>query len=314
MARDPRQTRRTVAGTLLIAGLLAATVLTFFLESLIEKFRSKYEIVAVVRDGVDLVAGSPVWIAGREVGVVSSVGFMPHGGDTIARIAVVLELPRRVQSQVRADSRVRLTAVNLLSERVVDIGPGTERAPVLGPGDTLRQERRPTPAELTARAATVKAGLDSVLVQVQALTPAMNARLLQTQRAVQGLDIVMTEAARLQRDMDANPGLALLRDPAFAAAVERAQATARELPLLIGRLQEQDGAVADVRSALARLQQRAEALDAQLAAASAALENPNGSLARLQQDTAIQRAINAARAELDSLIVEARRNPLRFVF
>jgi hypothetical protein len=124
----------------------------------------------------------------------------------------------------------------------------------------------------------------------------------------------MAETGRLQADMDASPGLAVLRDPAFETSLRNAQAHAAELPVLIRRLRENAGAASEMRTALARLQLRADSLGMQLAAASLALENPNGTLARMQQDTALTRALNAARAQLDSLMADMRSNPLRYVF
>jgi hypothetical protein len=124
----------------------------------------------------------------------------------------------------------------------------------------------------------------------------------------------MLEARQLQSDLEANPGMALLRDPSFAASLERTRGHAAELPLMLGRLRDSTGPAVQVQAAIARLQLRADSLSTQLAAATAALDNPNGTLSRMQQDTAIMRAVNAARAELDSLMADMRRNPLRYVF
>jgi phospholipid/cholesterol/gamma-HCH transport system substrate-binding protein len=314
MGKEPRQTRRVLLGSLLLAGLIGSALLIFFLETLVRSLRSTYTVVAVVQNAPDLTTGSPVWIAGRHVGEVQRVGFAPASGDTMARIAVVMELPRSVQSQVRTDSRVRLTAESLMGGSVVDILPGTADAPVVGPGDTLRQAARPTASQLAARAARLKADFDSVLATSRELSPALRVTLTRTERAFQGLDLVMQESGRLQRDLADNPGLALLRDPAFAASLARVSATADELPRLFGELTRADGGAAQVGAALGRLQARADSLAGLLAAASDALVTPNGTLLRLQQDTAIQRAIAAARADLDSLIADVRRNPLRYAF
>jgi ABC-type transporter Mla subunit MlaD len=314
MARDPRQTRRVILGSLLTAALIAGAFLVFFLDSILNSFRSEYTVIAVVDEAANMAAGSPVWIAGSEVGEVETVAFLASGADSLSRVALTLLLPRDVQAQVRADSRVRLTSKGFMSVRVVDIVPGTAAAPVLGVGDTLRQDVRLTPAELTAQAALVKADFDSVMLTVNALRPVVNARLLQTQRAFGGLELAMAEGRRMQSDMDANEGLAVLQSPEFAATLQRARTTAGEIPRLLSAFTAQTGRAGEVGAALARLQRRADSLSVQLAAATAALENPNGSLARFQRDSALVRAIGKARADLDSLIAEAKRNPLRFVF
>jgi hypothetical protein len=124
----------------------------------------------------------------------------------------------------------------------------------------------------------------------------------------------MVEAQPPQIPVAARPASALLRDPAFDAALRRTREHAEELPRLIERARGSAGGAADVGAALARLQARADTLADRLAEAGAALDNPNGTLARMQQDSALVRAIHAARAELDSLVADARRNPLRYVF
>lgn len=309
-----RQRRRILVGRLLMFGLIAGALVIFFAEDLLTMFDEEYAIVVVFPGAAGVTEGSPVWVSGREVGAVTSVGFMPSGGDSLARVVLHLMLPVDVQTQVRADSRIRLTSVGFVSEKVVDIVPGTADAPVVAPGDTLRQEPLLTPQELTRRAGLVTQRLDTVMAEMRLHVPAIRARLLQTQQAFAGLDGVMVAAARLQADMDASPGLAVLRDPAFGASLRNVRTHAAELPVLIGRLRENAGAASEMRTALARLQARADSLGMQMAAASMALENPNGTLARMQQDTALTHALNAARAQLDSLMIDMRSNPLRYVF
>lgn len=311
---ESRLRHRSLLGGLIIIVLVASALLIFFMENLLNAFDRNYEIHIVLPAATGLTPDSPVWVSGREIGVVSSIGFLPASGDSLARIVLALELPVSVRSQVRADSEVRLTSVGVMSERVVDILPGTAAARALEPGDTLRQTPKLTPAELTARAAAVRKDLSAVTAELRAQTPAVRARMLQMQRAFAGMDAAMAEARRLQLDLDANPGLALLQDPAFAESLRRTQSHAAQLPALIAQLSDRAGPAGEVRTALARLQARADSLSGQLAAATSALENPNSTLARMQQDTAITRAINAARVALDSLMADMRANPLRYVF
>lgn len=311
---EPRQRRRVVLGALIISGLVAGAVLIFFLDDLRKSLREEYAIYAVIAGAPGLAEGSPVWVSGRAVGTVTSVGLLPAGADSLERVVLRLELPVDAQPHVRRDSQVRLTSVNLMSERVVDITPGTAAAPALAPGDTLAQVIQPTPMQLTARAAAVRAQMDAALADLRTHAPAIRARLVQTDRALNGLAAAVEQARALQADLDANPGYALLQDPAFTTSLDNVRAHAAELPVLISRLRDRTGPTSELRSALARLQLRADSLRVQLAVAAAALENPNGTFARMQQDSALTRAIAAARAELDSLLADVRRNPLRFVF
>ena len=303
-----------IFGALIVLALLGSAVLIFFMEALLGAFERNYTVHVVLPGVTGLAAESPVWVSGNDVGRITAVGLLPSGGDTLARVIVAVELPVNVQQHVRADSEVRVTSIGPISEKVVDILAGSPSAPILPPGDTLRQTPGPSPAQLTARATEVRADLATVLAELQEQTPAIHARLQQTERAFASLESVMGEARRLQLDLSANPGYALLQSPAFAASLEGTRAHAAELPVMIGRLRNSTGPAAEVQAALARLQLRADSLRTQLTAALVVLDNPNGTLSRMQQDTAITRALTAARMELDSLIADARRNPLRYVF
>ena len=313
MADQPRQTRRVLFGSLILAFLVAGAFLVFFMDDLLGAFERNYTIHVVLPGATGLALEAPVWVSGRDVGRITAVGLLPADDDTLARVIVDVELPVSVRTHVRRDSEVRITSIGPISEKVIDIGTGTAAAPILPAGDTLRETPRPTPAQLTARAAEVRLNLNAVLADLQAQMPAIHARLRQTERAFAGLESVMVEATQVQADLSANPGYALLQSPEFAASLEGTRRHAADLPAMIGRLRDSAGPAAEVQAALARLQLRADSLRSQLAALSAAVD-PNSTLARMQQDTAITRAINAARMELDSLMADIRRNPLRFVY
>jgi hypothetical protein len=313
VAGDTRQRRRVLMGALLIAALLGSAMLIFFLDSLAARLQKRYTIVAVMGDAPGLTDGAKVWLGGKEVGTVTKVALLPNSSDSTARVAADLQLPLRLRPQVRADSRIRLTSERLIGAAVVDIEPGSAALPALAHMDTIRQRQLPTPEQLTARATVVRAELDTVLAQLRTLTPPMRARLAATQRAFVSLDAAMAETRRIRADIAASPAVALFADPAFAASLERTREHAGALPAMIARLRDHAGGAGDVSAALQRLQLRADSLAAQLDQA-AALMAPNSSAARFSQDSAVQRALNGARAELDSLLVEVRRNPLRFVF
>jgi hypothetical protein len=314
MVKDTRQRRRVLYGSLLIAGLVGLAFLIFFLDDLFSAFEKNYSITALVPDAPGIAPGTPVWIGGKEVGGVLRVAILPTSIDTLGRVAVTLELPVWVREQVRTDSRVRLTSVSMMSEAVIDILPGSAAAPMLQPGDTLRLDARLSAVELTDRAAALRTEMDTVVSALRALAPAASARMEQTRRIVERLDGAMQEVQQIRADLAANPGLARIRGPEFQASLERARDHAAELPDMIESARQRAEGAGEVRAALGRLQLRADTLVAQLDAAAAMLQQSEGFVGRFQQDTALIRAVNGARASLDSLIAEARRNPLRFVF
>ncbi|CAN5891598.1 hypothetical protein BH23GEM9_BH23GEM9_01970 [soil metagenome] len=314
MVREAHQGRRTIYGALLILALVGSALFIFFLDDIIGAFRDKYTLVALVADAPGVAPRTPVWVGGREVGMVERVAILPTSIDTLGRVAVTVQLPVRVQQQVRVDSRVRVTSMNLMSEAVIDILPGSPAAAMAQEGDTLRMDIRLTPGQVTARAAALQDEFDTIMIALRSLAPTAEARMEETRLALAGLDAALLEAQRLRADLGRNQGVAALRDPAFRASLERARSHAAELPAMMEQLRGRAAAAGDVQAAFARLQTRADSLSAQLDDAAALLDSPLGFTGRLQQDSALIRAVNAARASLDSLIAEVRGNPLRFVF
>jgi hypothetical protein len=303
-----------LAGALIIAGLVALLAATFVVNRVMLFFEDRYTIVAIVPEAPLLTNGSKVWIGGKAVGTVEGIGFLPHDADTVSRISMRLNLPTSVAQQVRRDSRVRITTARLVGERVVDIIPGSPGAPMLREGDTLKQRNAVTVAQLTATAATVKAQLDTALVDVRAIMPLVHARLAETQRVFATLDGAMADGKKIAADARSGPGLTLMHDPAFAASIQRVRGHVAALPPMFSSMREKSASSAEARAAFGRLQLRADTLGKQLALISDMLNSPNGSAARFRQDSALVKALRAARTDLDSLMAETRRNPLRFIF
>ena len=196
MIRDARQRSRAWKGTALLLFLFGCALFIFFLDDVLAAFERRYSIVVVMESAPRLVKGSPVWIGGKRVGVVSNVVFLPTDADSTSTVALTLELPRKYRELVRADSRVRVTSARRIGEPVVDLQPGNRDAAPLTAGDTLRLHRGRSIAELTARARAVRIELDTALREVQLLMPAVQARLTEMRRSFAALDASMAETRR----------------------------------------------------------------------------------------------------------------------
>jgi ABC-type transporter Mla subunit MlaD len=315
MVKDARQRKRAWYGGAIIVLLAGLAFFIFFLDAIRAQFERRYAIVVVMpRAPPGLGDGSPVWISGKKVGTVTTIGFLPRGPDTLANVVVTLDLPRAARPQVRADSRVRLTSARIIGEPALDLVPGTRGARVLDAGDTLRIERRLSLGELSRDADAVRAQLDTTRLALQRLAPRLRVRGRQTRRALDALEASMAEARTLGRSINESPTLALLTDPAFAGSLAHSRRHAAELARLLAVWRARTDSRGELRSAVERLQLHADSLRAQLDATAALLQSGNGTLARAQRDSALIHAVDAARAALDSLLADAKRNPLRFIF
>lgn len=305
-----RQRRRALVGFLLILGALTLALLIFLLDPLLEALRDDAELVALFDSAPNVAPGAAVWIAGHEVGEVRSLEFLPLAGpqDT-SRLALVLVLPRDQLRHVRADASVRLTSASLIGEPAVDIRPGSAAAPPVQPGDTLRAEPLLTSAAVRARAAAVRAGLDSLVQETGPLAGHARARMAVIARVQEGFAGTQRELDALAHTLATSPAAAAAGDVEVQRALERLRAAAG----VVGSATAPGSGPARAMTAFQPLARHTSELSARLD--SLRLRGtPNGTLVRLQNDSALAVALRRARAELDSLIADAKRRPFRYVF
>lgn len=313
MAVFERQRHRPWLGAVLLAGIVAFATLVFFLDDILAAMTGRARLVAVLDQARNVRRGAPVWIAGKRVGDVFSVEFLPSGADTVARLALTLEVAERYLDQVTAGSTVRITSDGFIGEPVVDILPGPPGTAARA-GDTLYARGGADRARLIAKARALRSAVEALNLEARRVGGPGRGRALDMARLEGTLRGVQREFDELSRTLETAPGLALLGGAGIAASLERLDETAREIGTLIdqARVRHGDGARA-VTQALEQLARRSDALAAHAAALAARIDDA-GTLRRLQADSALLKGIHAVQAQLDSLIAETRRNPLRFVF
>jgi phospholipid/cholesterol/gamma-HCH transport system substrate-binding protein len=100
-------------------------------------FTSRYRLVAYVKSAKGLAKGSAVTIDGQTAGSIAAIDFLPVSDDTTKNLRITVAIDRRLQSQVRGDSRGTLQSLGLLGDKVFNISSGTARFNVLQPGDVI---------------------------------------------------------------------------------------------------------------------------------------------------------------------------------
>lgn len=311
------QRGRSAAGVGIMLALLGMAVLIYALEDLLALFSSETRVLAVVPDAVRIVAGAPVWIAGREVGQVRSVRFLPvrAGPGTTPQVIMALAIPDRLRDQLRVDAHVRVTTAGIMGEPVVDIRPGSAELPVLPAGDTLGGAPLPTREQLMAQAATLRARIDTLLAEVAVVGPRAGAAMQRYGRVAEGAGRAGRELSELRATLTERPAFGTLRSAAFEASVAGARAHAAALgPELAAFGARLDSLRARARPVTDRMAVRADTLAERLAVLEAGLSVEGGILGRMRTDSALVKALHGARAQLDSLIAEVTADPLRFVF
>lgn len=314
MVTGRRQGRRGVAGALIILGLAALGTLIILLDDIRDAFADGFTLVGVFPEAHALEAGTPVWIAGRPAGTVTRVEILRPGSAGQDRFAATLRIRAAYARLLRRDSELTLATRGLLSRPVVQLMPGSVASPPLAPGDTLVARRPIALRQLQARMDTVRRAIESLDADRRRLDARARAGWHTVQAAVDALGVAGDELDDLAVAFDQGSLGRLAGDRTLHASIARIRSSAEEIgrriEARIARVHDPD-----LAEALARLAARADTLRARADALEAMMESePNGFLARWQADPALRDAFAAVRAQVDSLVAEARRAPWRWVF
>jgi phospholipid/cholesterol/gamma-HCH transport system substrate-binding protein len=303
MAPRTRQGGRDV--TVGAFAALAVIVLAFAImavggESRLFGKKMRYTAVFVSSDG--LVVGSPVKMAGVQVGTVVDVRLPTDPGAE--GIEVALGVERAYAPRVREDSKASLRFLQYLSgEKYVEVTPGDPAAPELPPGALIPTNEA---AKLLEQGQDIADNLNEITVAVrEILAPIRRGEgligeaLRDPNFGREGLQAIRHAAENLEAltaRLNSGQGFAgrLLVDPALAPRADDLARAISGVAQAIERLAAGEGAAGDLLSAHGRsskaLDDLAEA-SASLRHVSARLASKEGLIGRLLNDTAYSDAV-----------------------
>jgi phospholipid/cholesterol/gamma-HCH transport system substrate-binding protein len=124
-------------GLVILVALAVIGVAVYKLGQAANLFAKRYELIAYLPDANGLRPGGAVMVAGQLAGSVKTIDFLPVDADTTRNLRLTLEIDEAVKEQIRRDSKGKLRTMGLLGDKAFDITPGTPKARVLVPGDTI---------------------------------------------------------------------------------------------------------------------------------------------------------------------------------
>ena len=314
MAAFERQGREVLLGGAIILALVVFSFAIFFLEPFVMSLRDHDEVVAVLPEAPKLAPGAEVWIGGKSVGTVKRVAFMPFRGDTMARIAATLEFPHSVHELIRKDSHIRVTSARIIGAPVIDISPGSPSSPIVAHGDTLYLDKLATLVSLHEKATIVAAHFDTALAEVKKLAGPLKKRMGSLDPVMRNLSAAQLELTTLMDVVQNGAAADFMRDGRFKAEIASLQRTAAALgPAFANAQANFSGSGASVRTSLKNMQANAERLSAAIDQLQKLMQDGNGTAYRMTADSALLKTLQTTKAQLDSLIMEAKKNPLKFV-
>jgi phospholipid/cholesterol/gamma-HCH transport system substrate-binding protein len=186
MAKKTAQEIRV--GLFIIIGLILAFIVVFSIGSKNQLFREQYTLFTNFKDVGGLIEGSPVRLAGVEVGTVSRIWFLTERDKKL--VGVELKINTSVKERIHADSSASIRTMGVLGDKYIAITIGSPDKPVLADGDFL------TSVESVELFAYLERA-DKIVNNIQSITDSLNTFLTPLKEGGSGEDV-----ARILKNTD----------------------------------------------------------------------------------------------------------------
>jgi phospholipid/cholesterol/gamma-HCH transport system substrate-binding protein len=325
-------------GVLTIIAIVIAAVLIFTLSGTRGFAWQRHTLKARFANVAGLANGSPVRVAGVEVGSVKEVVFAGEQVD------VIFDVRDDLRSRITDKSTATLGSVSLLGESAVDITPATSGTPIPNDGyvstgkaaasfgDVATQAGQGI-EQLTGLISDVRQGKgtvgklmtdDQVYVELHQFVATAGTltrelqqgrgtigKLLKDPKAAQSLEASMKNVEELTSHINAGEGSigVLLKDDAFARSLNGATSSLKDL---IERMNRGDGTVGKLVTDPALFNQLKSVSD-RFDALVARLNEGEGTMGRLLKDQQLYENMNGAVADLRGLLDAIKKDPKKYL-
>jgi len=312
-ARPSRGPWRTfLPGLLILVIVIGVSTAVFFLDRIRRALAEGPDIVVVADEARGLAPGAVVWVAGSPSGRVTRVLFADPEGPPESRVVIHATLNRSVVPFLDSDLEATISSASLLAPVVLKLTPGHAGGPAFNFNDTLFVASGKTTEHVLALARSARAVIDSLAP----LSMKLAARMADGPGTLAAFRADSALAGRLKRIATRAETVAVaLRSetslPARAAADSLGPALAGMLTTL--RRVGDEGAAEEVMEAIATLAEQLDRITASLERIDRDLQAGKGAAGRALYDDEISRQKEGARARLDSLKSELRREPWRWL-
>lgn len=325
-------------GVVTLAGIVITGLAIFMLTGDRGFFWQRYQLKTRFDNVAGMRPGSPVRVAGYDVGTVTEMSFVGE------QVEVVFEVHERMRDQITTESRASLGSVSLLGESAVDITPSAEGEPIPEWGYVTSERARGQIADVAEQASQGIEELTGLLQDMRAgrgtvgqlmTDEALYEELRQFAAAANDLTTGIREGRGTLGQLMTNPQLAnsleataanvealtarlqagegslgkLLTDDGFYTSLN---GTVSSLDAIVNRLNDGQGTAGrlltddTIANQLTSLTQRFDQLAASLNAG-------EGTAGRLLKDQELYENMNSTVREVQALVSDIRRDPRRYL-
>jgi ABC-type transporter Mla subunit MlaD len=301
----------------IIVVLIAASTFAVLVYARVGRVRGdKYRLHILTDAARGVIKGTEVWLAGQKVGLVTEIRFAPPGRDTLARLAIELELVEAVQGVIREDSFGQIrSGGSLIGAPVVYITPGTSSRRMLTDGDTVPAKPQVDTEGLTSAVALAGRELPIVMREAKQVRDDMRRATSQLSELQDNggvnLSVVGSRAAGITRRATRGAGTVSLlqRDRTVTARVSSAMRSADTIRALLasdatsyGRFKRDSSLVRQIAS-----------VRDEMSILRGLIDQSRGTAGRVANDDAVTDALASVEKELVRTIEDIKRDPLRYV-
>lgn len=299
---------------ILAAAAITAVVLWILIFADVGALRGDVRTIYVTAPDVSgVLKGTDVWVQGKKVGQVREVSFRPVTSDTLQRVIMRSDVLVEALPFIRKDSRADIRpGGNLIGSPVIYIHMGTMSYPALKPGDTVPShiggriqafgsQIDTLAKDLTAVASSAGKLLDKMSDPTNSVGAFRSRGIAQLRSAG---EVMSTYHARATTG---NGSVALAYRNDVIAHAQRLFAAKDSIMLLMSSGTGNVGRFRKDSTLFRQVSHVRAGIDSLRALTSGA------GIAKLQSDTTLKSAIARARSQVDSLMMEIKKHPTRYI-
>jgi phospholipid/cholesterol/gamma-HCH transport system substrate-binding protein len=283
-------------GVLTILAITIAAVTIFMLTGARGFFWQRYHLKTRFDNVAGLKSGSPVRVAGVEVGTVRSVN------DFVGEeVDVTLEVNKSMRERITTGSIASMGSVSLLGESAVDITPSTKGTPIPEWGYVPAGTAKGSIADVAAQAQQSVAEITKLVTDIR-LGKGTVGKLMTDERLYNDLQQFVGSAGELTRGIRDGRGTLgkLVNDPKAANALEASLTNIQRITDQInagqgslGKLMKDDAFADSLNGATSSIQQL-----------TAKINRGEGTAGKLMTDQALYNKLDAVAGRFDELLTK----------
>jgi phospholipid/cholesterol/gamma-HCH transport system substrate-binding protein len=280
-------------GVLTIVAIVIAALLIFSITGSRGFFWQRYPLKTKFTDVAGLTPGSPVRVAGVEVGSVKSVELADEGVD------VAFEVNKDIRSRITDRSIATLGSVSLLGQAAVDIKPASSGTPIPDNGYVPAAKAKGSIADVSESAQT---GLDEITALVKDVRAGRGTvgKLMTDDRLYAELQQFVASANDVTSTIKSGRGSLgkLINDPATVAALN---GSLKNLQDMTARINNGEGSLGKLMTDKAFADSLTGATS-NLRTLTDRLNSGQGTAGKLLNDTALYDRLNQVTARLNDVV------------